>query len=109
YIVSLLIFSIIYFMDDFLKQVKRFIGFVTFTIDAIAMYFCMIDSQTPAYAKATIAAALTYFISPADAIPDWIAGIGFTDDAGVIATALGTIRAHVKDEHWKKADDFFNS
>lgn len=73
------------------------------------MYFCMIDPQTPAYAKATIAAALTYFLSPADAIPDWIAGLGFTDDASVISAALATVCIHVKDKHWKQAGDFFNS
>lgn len=96
-------------MDNFLNNVKRFIGHVPFTRDAVAMYFCMIDSETPAYAKTTIAAALAYLLSPFDAIPDLIVGLGFTDDASVIAGALATVRAHVKDEHWKKADNFFNS
>ncbi len=96
-------------MDNFLNNVKRFIGHVPFTKDGVAMYFCMIDSKTPAYAKATIAAALAYFLSPVDAIPDLIVGLGFTDDATVITGALATVRSHVKDEHWEKADNFFNS
>ena len=96
-------------MDNFLNNVKRFIRHVPFTKDAVAMYFCMIDSKTPAYAKATIAAALAYFLSPVDAIPDLIVGLGFTDDATVITGALATVRSHVKDEHWEKADNFFNS
>ncbi len=96
-------------MNDFLKNVRRFVGYVPFTKDAVAMYFCMIDSRTLVHVKGTIAAALGYFLSPADAIPDVIAGIGFTDDASVIATTLATVRVHVTDEHWKKADGFFNS
>ncbi|MBW4690822.1 MAG: DUF1232 domain-containing protein [Lyngbya sp. HA4199-MV5] len=96
-------------MDDFLKKVKRFIGHVPFTKDALAMYFCMIDSKTPLPVKGTIAAALTYFLSPMDAIPDVLVGIGFTDDAGVIATALATVGAYVTDDHRRKADKFFNS
>lgn len=75
---------------------------------AVAMYFCMIDSQTPFYAKGVIAAALAYFLSPTDAIPDAIAVLGFTDDASVIATDLATVSTHVTDEHKQKANEFFN-
>ena len=95
-------------MDDFLKKARHFVGYVPFTKDAVAMYFCMIDSRTPVHVKGTIAAALGYFLSPADAIPDVIAGIGFTDDVGVIAT-IATVSAHITDEHRRKADNFFNS
>ena len=96
-------------MNDFLKNVRRFIGYVPFTKDAVAMYFCMIDPRTPVHVKDTIAAALGYFLSPVDAIPDVIAVIGFTDDISVIATTLTTVSVHVTDEHWKKADGFLNS
>ena len=96
-------------MHNFLEQVKRFIGHVPFTKDAVAMYFCMIDPETPVGAKAKIAAALIYFLSPFDAIPDMIPGLGFTEDAAVIATALATVDAYVIDKHWKQADNFFNS
>lgn len=96
-------------MDEFLVNSKRFIGYVPFIKDALAIYFCMLDSRTPIQAKGIIAAALTYFLSPADAIPDFVAGIGFTDDASVIATALMTVNAHVTDSHKQQAEDFLNS
>lgn len=96
-------------MDDFLKTTKQFVGYVPFTKDAVAMYFCMIDSKTPLQAKGVIAAALAYFLSPIDAIPDAIAVLGFTDDASVIATALVTASTHITDEHRQQADEFFNS
>ena len=38
----------------------------------------------------TIVAAIGYFISPIDAIPDMLPG-GFADDAGVLATAVSTL------------------
>lgn len=94
-------------MNNFIEDVKCFIGKVPFTKDAVAMYFCMIDSKTPIHIKGTIAAALAYFLSPVDAIPDVIAGLGFTDDATVIATALATIGIHITDEHRQQAESFF--
>ena len=38
----------------------------------------------------TIIGALGYFISPIDAIPDFLPG-GLVDDGGVIATAVATL------------------
>lgn len=95
-------------MDNFLNNTRRFIDYVPFTKDAVAMYFCMIDSRTPLYAKGVIAAVLAYFLSPADAMPDVIVGIGFIDDASVIAT-VATVSNHITDRHRQKADEFFDS
>ena len=38
-------------------------------------------------AKAVLFAAAAYFVMPVDMLPDVIAGLGFTDDATVLATA----------------------
>ena len=95
-------------MKNFLSQIKCFIGYVPFVRDAVAMYFCAIDSNTPIHVKGRILAALGYFLSPADAIPDVITGLGFTDDASVISKTLATISFYIKKEHWQKADKFFS-
>jgi uncharacterized membrane protein YkvA (DUF1232 family) len=41
----------------------------------------------------TIIAALIYFVSPFDVIPDWVPILGHIDDAFVISLALKTVRA----------------
>lgn len=67
------------------KSVARKVPFIP---EAVGAYYCMLDSKTPVWAKAMVIGALTYFISPVDAIPDPIIAIGLTDDAAVIAAAI---------------------
>ncbi len=96
-------------MDDFLRNAKQFVGRLPFLRDVIALYFCMLDEQTPPWAKAAIAAALTYFLSPYDAVPDFLVGVGFTDDAGMIATAVSAVLGVVASRHRQQAEQFLNS
>lgn len=67
------------------------------------LYYCLMDSKTPAWAKSVIIGALGYLIFPMDFIPDAILGAGFTDDWGVILGALSSVVAHVTEEHRVKA------
>lgn len=92
--------------DDFWSKVAPLIGKLDFVIDAIAMYYAMIDDTTPMYAKCIIAGALAYFILPLDAIPDFIVPAGYADDAAAIATAFGLVRVFVTDAHYAQARRF---
>ena len=78
---------------------------------ALTLYYCMMAPGTPVWAKATIAGALGYFIFPLDVIPDIISPVGYTDDAGVFATAIIAVTAYIKEEHREmakaKADGVF--
>lgn len=89
--------------QDFWPKVKKVLGKVPFIPDAVAMYYAMLDPDTPVRAKATIAGALLYFIVPIDAIPDFFLGGGYLDDAGVIALALTTAHSHVLPKHKEQA------
>jgi uncharacterized membrane protein YkvA (DUF1232 family) len=40
-----------------------------------------------------IIAALIYFVSPFDVIPDWVPVLGHIDDAFVVSLALKSVRA----------------
>jgi len=78
-------------------------GKIPFSDDLAAAYYCAIDAQTPTRVKGILFAALAYFVVPTDMIPDFIAGLGFTDDATVLATAMGFVAAHIKPGHRRAA------
>ena len=73
---------------------------------ALTLYYALIDPDTPTWAQATIIGALVYFISPVDAIPDFIPGIGYVDDLAVMAAAIATLGTHIKVEHRQKASEW---
>ena len=56
------------------------------------IYHALRNPATPLAAKMTIAAALAYFVLPTDALPDFLPGLGFTDDAAVIGLAIHAVR-----------------
>jgi uncharacterized membrane protein YkvA (DUF1232 family) len=85
--------------SGFLQKLARTIGRVPFVDDVTAAYFAAMDPATPVKAKATLLAALAYFIMPADVVPDFIAGLGFTDDATVLATAIAMVGGQIRPEH----------
>jgi len=88
---------------DFWKKLLRVACRIPFAEDAAAAYFCAVDPKTPARVKAILFAALAYFVMPFDIIPDFLAGIGFTDDAAVIAMALSVVAGNITEQHRARA------
>ncbi|HEV7368345.1 YkvA family protein [Arenibaculum sp.] len=76
---------------------------IPFLDDLLAAYFCAIDPATPAKAKGVLLAALAYFVLPVDVLPDFLAVLGFTDDATVLLAALRVVQSHVRPEHRERA------
>lgn len=76
---------------------------IPFMDEVVASYYCALDPATPAKVRATILAALAYFVLPLDAVPDFLIGVGFGDDATVLMAAIAMIRSHVRDEHIEAA------
>lgn len=93
----------------FFRKLRRVLGKIPFAEDILAMYFAMLDSRTPLQAKATIAGAILYFILPLDLIPDVLPGVGYVDDAAVIATALGVVQQHIREGHREQARAWFET
>lgn len=89
--------------DGFWKKLAKFVGHIPFAEDAAAAWFCSRDPKTPTRVKATLLAALAYFVMPIDVIPDFITGLGFTDDATVLMAAIGLVSTHLTPEHRKAA------
>lgn len=89
--------------QGFWPKLARVLARVPFAEDAIAAYYCAFDPATPLKVKGIPLAALAYFILPVDALPDFILGLGFTDDMAVLFTAIGMIRNHMTEAHRDKA------
>jgi uncharacterized membrane protein YkvA (DUF1232 family) len=87
----------------FLPKLLKVAGRIPFADDLAAAYYAAIDAQTPKRVKGVLLAALAYFVIPADMLPDFIIGFGFTDDATVLATALGIVGGHVEERHKRAA------
>jgi uncharacterized membrane protein YkvA (DUF1232 family) len=89
--------------EGFWRKLRRALGRIPFAEDVVAAYYCAIDGATPLHARAILLAAVAYFVIPIDLIPDAIAGLGFTDDATVLATAIAVAGTHIRAEHREKA------
>jgi uncharacterized membrane protein YkvA (DUF1232 family) len=85
--------------SDFWPKLKRVARRIPFAEDAVAAYYCALDPQSPTRVRAVLLGALAYFIMPADIVPDLLPGLGFTDDAAVLAYALKTVADHIRPEH----------
>lgn len=92
-----------YVRPRFWLKLRRFAGRIPFAEEAVAAYYCAFDPATPARVKAILLATLGYFIVPTDMIPDFIAGLGFTDDATVLVTAITLVGGHIKAHHRARA------
>jgi uncharacterized membrane protein YkvA (DUF1232 family) len=87
----------------FWRTARRAARQVPFMEDVVAGYYTALDAKTPLRARGTLLAALAYFVMPADMIPDFIVGLGFTDDVAVLTAALAAIRGHITPAHREAA------
>ena len=87
-------------------KLRRTAGRVPFIDEAVASFYAARDPQTPAGVKAAVMAALAYFIVPTDLVPDFIAALGYTDDATVFYGAWRLLSPHLKPDHRDKARAF---
>lgn len=79
---------------------------IPFASDVLALYFAARDPATPKRTKALMLAALSYFVVPTDFIPDIFLGVGFTDDAAVIAAMIALAGGAIKPHHRERARDY---
>ncbi|MBL4906056.1 MAG: DUF1232 domain-containing protein [Sneathiella sp.] len=93
-------------MRDFAQKLRSNIGKIPFSDDVTASFYCAMDGKSPAFVKAVLFGALAYFIMPVDVIPDFIAALGFTDDASVLMAAMATVKKYITNEHRQKARIF---
>jgi uncharacterized membrane protein YkvA (DUF1232 family) len=87
----------------FWSKLRRVVARVPFAEDLVAAYYCAFDRDTPGYVRAVLFGALAYFVLPTDMVPDLLAGLGFTDDASVIAAAIAAVGRHIQPTHREQA------
>ncbi|HEY2753681.1 YkvA family protein [Phenylobacterium sp.] len=87
----------------FWPKIRKVAAHVPFASEALAVWYCARDEETPVAAKGMMFAALAYFVLPVDAIPDFIVGIGYTDDAAVMLAVVAIVGKHIKPRHREAA------
>lgn len=85
-----------YIEDKFSEKVQKTKKRISFAEDVVALYRYMKDDSVNWYRKLIVVAALVYFISPIDTIPDFAPLVGYLDDLGVIMAALKYIGTEIK-------------
>jgi uncharacterized membrane protein YkvA (DUF1232 family) len=80
--------KIIFVEENLWTKLERVGKKISFARDILALVNYMRDSSVSWHRKAIVVAALVYFISPIDTIPDIAPLFGYLDDLGVIAALL---------------------
>ncbi|MFM2168094.1 MAG: hypothetical protein RIS79_2465 [Verrucomicrobiota bacterium] len=75
-------------IEDKLPRLKQFFQQAKIMLSLIKDYAAGRYRETPYWAIAAVALALLYVLNPADLFPDVIPGLGYLDDAAVIAFCL---------------------
>ncbi|HEY9233860.1 MULTISPECIES: YkvA family protein [Phenylobacterium] len=83
----------------FWPKIRKVATKIPFADDALSVWFCARDPETPTRAKALMMAGLAYFVLPTDAIPDVLAVVGFTDDAAVFAALMAVVGRNLRPRH----------
>lgn len=87
----------------FWPTVRRAARQIPFMNDVAAAYYCATDAATPFRVRATLVGALVYFVTPFDAVLDFIPLIGFGDDASVLLAAITMVATHITPAHRDRA------
>lgn len=82
-----------YSESGFWSKLAKFAGKAgkELVMNALKLFYALRLGKASPAQVAAIVAALGYFISPADAVPDVIPGVGYVDDASVLAAAVATL------------------
>jgi uncharacterized membrane protein YkvA (DUF1232 family) len=87
----------------FWSTFRKAARYIPFAEELVAAYYCALDPATPTRVRAALFGALAYFVLPFDAIPDFLAGIGFSDDVTVLLATIALVRTHITAAHREAA------
>jgi uncharacterized membrane protein YkvA (DUF1232 family) len=85
-------------------DIRRVIEKVKVLVEMLGVYVKGEYKKIPKKTLILLVAALIYLVNPFDLIPDFIPGIGYVDDAGVIIFVFQSIYEDIqKFEKWKES------
>ncbi|MCB1228492.1 MAG: DUF1232 domain-containing protein [Verrucomicrobiales bacterium] len=89
-------------IDDKLPKLKRLVDDARLLLQLVRDYSKGDYREVPYWAISAAAIALLYVLNPADVIPDMLFGVGFLDDAAVVAFCLKLVRQELdRYQEWK--------
>jgi len=88
---------------DLMPKVMSVAKHIPFAEDLVAAYYAAIDPDVPSTARAMMWGPLLYFVQPIDGIPDIVPGVGFLDDAALIALMLKSVQSAIGPVHRARA------
>ena len=96
-----------YSEDGLLDKIKNCIkkAGANLIYDVLQLFYVAQNPNVPMKIRAAMIAPLGYFISPVDLIPDLMPVVGYSDDAAVIAMAIGIAHFYITDEIRQQAQD----
>ncbi len=91
--------------QGFWPKIRRVAAHVPFAEDAVALWYCAKDAETPIGVKAALFAALAFFVLPKPFRPRNlpIPGLMVLDEAAVIAAAVAMARRAIQPRHREAA------
>ncbi len=89
-------------IEDKLPKLKQWMEHATVMLEMVKDYCRGTYREVPYWAISAISVALLYVLNPVDVILDVIPGIGYLDDAAVVAFCLKLIEREItKYQDWK--------
>lgn len=85
------------------KKISKKVG-VKVLHPLLSLYYLMHDGKISLAEKAYIVGALGYFILPIDVLPDFIVGLGYTDDLAVLMLLVKHFKDNITPEIEMRAD-----
>lgn len=80
--------------------VKEFVNYIKLFTSLVRSYVKKEYREIPFGTIVAIVAALAYFVSPIDILPDFIPGIGYIDDAAIVAFCFMNVKADL--DHYRR-------
>lgn len=91
-------------IEDKLPKLKRWVEQARLILELVKDYWAGRYREVPYWVISAGALALLYVLNPADVIPDVIIGVGYLDDATVVAFCLKLIERELERyKEWKAA------